>query len=1130
MPDGSIVEQLGPFVEPVQLQVVCRRLWERLFGSSPVDPAGAPLGSAAVRARSHEITVEDVAAIGDVDRALADYYVDNVRAVSAATGVSERQIRDWVDLHLIVEGGLRGQVLKQPERSQGLATAAIQLLVDAHLVRGEQRRGSTWFELSHDRLVAPIQAENAAWRTANLHPLQIQAALWARQGRPEGLLLRDEVLRSAQQWAALHTPDLTADERAFLDACVAAHDAQARERRFGRLLRRLVVAALLAALLAVGLAVAAVRFALEADRQRSAATQAQDTAQAAAAEAETSEAQAQAAAAQSKTAQALAQAAARHASANELAARSQVSLAEFPQQALLLAVKALNVTQDAGEPPVRAARQALYDALNTAAGQGLPGVSDQATGEARISPDGHWIAAANRDGTVSLWSLTLQGPGPRPRVLQAGTDGPSLLAFDQDGRWLASASSDGRVRLWELAKLDPKAASVELYAPKYGISWGFITFSPDGRWLVASADQEAVYRWDVSSGAQTRLQSNTVSVMSMAISPDSRWLVIASQEGLLRRWELATADPAATVLILDRQLDPPPVALQITPDSQRVVGGATDSTVRIWDLAAADPAAPLLLAGPADELPTRLSCLAISRDGRWLAAGLVKNVILRWDLTALDPSRRPVRLVGHQQGIEDIMFGFDSRVLFSASDDHTLRRWEMDAVGDADVVSSSLELRGHEHPVVRLSTSRDGAWLLSADEVGHLRLWARDNPVPAMPLTVATRAGAVRSLVSIPRSSWFATGGDDLRLYNLAIHPISDSLVVLPGVNHVAELTVDSAGRWLAARGDDDAVWLYRLDVPNPAQTARQVLAPGPTLIGAALSADGRFLAVACAKLCETLPAPLLLWSLTTDQPTPVPVPVLPELGDVTALAISLDGAHVALAGIDGRIWLLSLDSTPASAVPLDPTPSDSSDQAQRVAFSPDGHLLAASFPATTSGAALWIWTLDAVPPRLTRPAGQQQQGRIPDTQSGLLVFSPDNRWLASTFGDQVVRLWKRPDGLSDQPRLLSEHSKAIMGLAFGAQLLATASGDGTARLWSLDPSADPIPVVLRPGAALNALALSPDGRWLLAGRIDGVIELWKLQEAELNELACSTAGRELAADELKRFFSKQDSHPTCPT
>ena len=176
-PNGSMAESLGHYVEPVQLQVVCLRLWDK---PGVLD--------------DEIIDVSDLEDIGDVDEALRGYYADTTASVAAETDVRERTIREWVDRQLINEGGIRGQVLMGEEQSQGLDNNAIWLLVNAHLVRAEQRRGATWFELAHDRLIEPVRTDNAAWFDAHLSTLQRQAALWQQESRPAGLLLQDEAL------------------------------------------------------------------------------------------------------------------------------------------------------------------------------------------------------------------------------------------------------------------------------------------------------------------------------------------------------------------------------------------------------------------------------------------------------------------------------------------------------------------------------------------------------------------------------------------------------------------------------------------------------------------------------------------------------------------------------------------------------------------------------------------------------------------------------------------------------------------------------------------------------------------------------------------------------------------------
>ena len=170
--DGTTTETLGQYTEPVQLQVVCRQLWDNLAADDT------------------EIGVDDVEGVGDVDQALRGYYASTVVKVADETAVRERAIREWFDHQLITEAGIRGQVLKgqgrSPEGDEGLANAAIVPLVDAHLVRAEQRRGATWFELAHDRLIEPVRADNVAWFEAHLSTLQRQAALWESKSGPTG--------------------------------------------------------------------------------------------------------------------------------------------------------------------------------------------------------------------------------------------------------------------------------------------------------------------------------------------------------------------------------------------------------------------------------------------------------------------------------------------------------------------------------------------------------------------------------------------------------------------------------------------------------------------------------------------------------------------------------------------------------------------------------------------------------------------------------------------------------------------------------------------------------------------------------------------------------------------------------
>ena len=247
-PDGAIEQQPGPHVEPVQLQVVCRRLWDSL-------PPG-----------TKEVVEADVEVVGNVDTALAAYYREQVAAVVAETGVRERAIRDWFDGPLITEQGIRSQVLEGRERSGGLDNRAIWPLVDAHLVRAEQRRGATWFELAHDRLVGPVRADNQTWREEHTSPLMLAARAWAVAGKDPEKLYRGNQLREAQVQAEAEPEAFTDLEQEFIRASAEAERVQSARR-----LRLLLAGAAILVLLFSGLSAWAWSSAVQARHQKATA-------------------------------------------------------------------------------------------------------------------------------------------------------------------------------------------------------------------------------------------------------------------------------------------------------------------------------------------------------------------------------------------------------------------------------------------------------------------------------------------------------------------------------------------------------------------------------------------------------------------------------------------------------------------------------------------------------------------------------------------------------------------------------------------------------------------------------------------------------------------------------------------
>ncbi|MEL6309284.1 MAG: hypothetical protein AAFQ52_14170, partial [Chloroflexota bacterium] len=157
--DGQTKQVHVPFVEPVQLQVVCRTLWDNLPSDIRV------------------IDDEQLEKFGDVDSALTAFYENAIEETIEQTGVDEELLRNWFSATtLITANGRRGSVFQDPHMDElaGLPKEAVAMLENKFLIRGETRTGGRLLELTHDRLVQPILTSNTNWKAERERSVQVE--------------------------------------------------------------------------------------------------------------------------------------------------------------------------------------------------------------------------------------------------------------------------------------------------------------------------------------------------------------------------------------------------------------------------------------------------------------------------------------------------------------------------------------------------------------------------------------------------------------------------------------------------------------------------------------------------------------------------------------------------------------------------------------------------------------------------------------------------------------------------------------------------------------------------------------------------------------------------------------------
>ncbi|MBX0331190.1 WD40 repeat domain-containing protein [Oscillochloris sp. ZM17-4] len=935
--EGRAVERTGANVEPVQLQVVCYRLWERRFSDAQAEVAG------------QTISAEDVQALGSIDNALEEYYESGVARASAKSQSVERAVRSWFDTQMITRQGFRSQVLAGNEASFGLSDATVDGLTNAYLVREERRRGVTWLELAHDRLIRPVRDSNARWFLANLSPLQRQAEIWAAQGQPPSLLFRDAELAEAEGWLAAYSGELTPDEELFLENCREERRRAEERARQARRIRNLAIGASIAAVLALIAAATAVSFFNQANANYAKAVVNEQAAIAARATSDANYTQAEANRQTAVANEQMAERNARISQARELAAAALTQLDINPELSLMLSLRAATTTQT-GDPDVPEVAQTLQLAAQTSRIRQTIPLSGTLAWALAYSPDGSGFAAAANDGSLIRWSSA--DPSAPPQITAAHEPGARAVAYSPDGRWIATTGTDKAVRLWDArtgAAL-PTARTFDAMIPRR------IVFSSDST-LIAISDHA------LQGGTpQVRvLDAATLAdhvppilfdqpVFNVAFSPAGDLIATADNDGHVRLWSTQTGAPAGDLISPGANPDNPQqvIALAFAPDGRTLASGGLDLKVHLWDLA--DRREIGQFVGHSNTI----QALAFAPDGSFLVSGSIDTSIRVWSPTS---GAELLRLMGHTAPLLSLSISPRGDTLISSSTDQTVRLWSLDLVHGATLngVASSVDgkqiattginglvkiwdaasgqimrtLTVPENTIYNVHFSPDGRYLVAAGESGKTYVWQAAN-LAADPKTLAcTPSGPCFSVAFSDDSTLLATSGGSgtVRIWDVATLSIQ------------SELTSDMT----QARG-------------------------------LSFSADKRLLAVAAGT------DGLRVWDLASGSP----VPDLTADSSINSVAFSPQGRRLAVAGVGSPPSIMDLDD--GARLTLDLTTTES----YRILFSADGTRLA----TTNADGTAQIW--DALTGTLLMSlTGMNSPNDAAFSPDGARLFIADNSGFA---------------------------------------------------------------------------------------------------------------------------------------
>lgn len=374
-----------------------------------------------------------------------------------------------------------------------------------------------------------------------------------------------------------------------------------------------------------------------------------------------------------------------------------------------------------------------------------------------FSNNGNYLVSASKDGRCVVWKI-VHNRGKFLKTIEKRQEIVRYACFSPNNNYIITASNDNNLRLYSTAKWSQvntlKGHQGEVYCA---------AFTPYG--IVSSSSDGTVRLWDFSLTRKV-VTEDIGKIHSSAFSPDGKNMIVLLNK---KYFDVRTVNSGKSRPF--RGHDDFVNMAEFSTDGKKIVSASEDKTVIVWDASSSKIMGRL-------KHQSAVKSVHFIKDDTEIITAEEDGIITRWNVktrTALyafkvqeklvndayfderrgevvcntnnkiliieaKSGRRISQLTGHSAIINSVDYRPDIGLLLTASDDTTLRLWDIESRSCLNIFT------GHSDRVLSATISPDGHYIASISYDKKMYIWDIHTATHLLSYDISTFATACFSV------------------------------------------------------------------------------------------------------------------------------------------------------------------------------------------------------------------------------------------------------------------------------------------------------------------------------------------------------------------------------------------------